>query len=269
MLPNPGFARNSPMNNSSSSAATPALTTSGNGSRLHTSGAKKTWADDAELFAIVRKELFVAVVGDAMDNAGLRRQFLPPQIRPLSNDMVIIGRAMPVLGVSVCADQYPEAHSASMGKAFGLMLEALDDLKRNEVYICTGSLPNHACWGELMSLRATQQEAAGAVCDGYSRDTSAILKQNFPTFSYGPYAQDSLPRYKTVDYRIGIQIGGVRVENGDIVFGDIDGVCIVPKDAVEEVFNAALEKVRGERRVRAAIIDGMPAQEAWDKFGIM
>ena len=230
---------------------------------------KKQWADDHELFAIARKELFVAVVGDAMDKAGLRHQFLPPQIRPLRSDMVVIGRAMPVLGVSVFEGVSPSSRNQFMTQDFGLMLDALDDLKQDEVYVCTGSHPDHACWGELMSLRAGKLGAAGAICDGYSRDTQAILKLDFPTFSYGSYGQDSWPRYKTVDFRLGIEIGNVRIENGDIVFGDIDGVCVVPQAAANDVFNAALEKVRGEKLVRAAILDGMSARQAWDKFGIM
>lgn len=230
---------------------------------------KRKWLDDQELFALVRKELFVAVVGDAMDKAGLRHQFLPPQIRPLRSDMVVIGRAMPVLGVSVFETTYVSSNNPLMAGEFGMMFEALDDLKRDEVYVCTGSRPNHACWGELMSLRAGKLGAAGTVCDGHSRDTHGIQELNFPTFSYGPYGQDSGARYKVVDFRLGIEIGDARIENGDIIFGDIDGVCVVPRAVVDDVFSAALDKARGEKLVRAAIIDGMSARAAWDKYGIM
>lgn len=230
---------------------------------------KRKWSDDEGLFELARKELFVAVVGDVMDKLGFRHQFLPPQVRPLHNDMVVIGRAMPVLGVSVFEPVYKKSHNPFMANEFGLMFEALDDLKRNEVYVCTGSRPIHACWGELMTQRALRLGAVGAVCDGYSRDTNAVLKLDFPTFSFGPYGQDSGPRYKVVDYRLAIRIGDVRIDPGDIIFGDIDGVCVVPKAAVEAVFNAALEKARGEKLVRAAIIKGMSARGAWDRFGIM
>ena len=149
------------------------------------------------------------------------------------------------------------------------MLEALDDLKRNEVYICTGSSPSYALWGELMSTRALKLGAAGAVVDGYSRDTTGILKLNFPTFSHGRYAQDQAPRGKVIDFRVPLQIGEVRVESGDIVFGDLDGVCIVPRAIEQEVFTRALEKARGEKRVKKAIEAGMSARAAFDKFGIM
>ena len=149
------------------------------------------------------------------------------------------------------------------------MLEALDDLKRNEIYICTGSSPTYALWGELMSTRAMKLGAVGAVVDGYSRDTTGILQMNFPTFSYGRYAQDQAPRGKVIDFRVPLEIGGVRVNSGDIVFGDIDGVCIVPREAETEVITKALEKARGEKLVKKAIEGGMSAREAFDKFGIM
>lgn len=227
------------------------------------------WKDDAELFAISRAELFTAVVGDVMDKVGLLHQFLPPPLRPLDPKMVVIGRAMPVLEADWFEPKATGGHSALAGKPFGLMLEALDDLKTNEVYICTGSSPTYALWGELMSTRAMKLGAAGAVVDGYSRDTNGILALQFPTFSYGPYAQDQGPRGKVVDYRVPIELGGVTIAPGDIVFGDIDGVCIVPRKAEEEVFRLALEKARGEKLVRKAIEAGMGAVEAFEKFGIM
>lgn len=229
----------------------------------------KLWHSDEELFALIRNELFTAVVGDVMDKAGLQTQFLPPQIRPLSPNMVTIGRAMTVLEADVFIEESNSKHNPIMSKPFGLMLEALDDLKRNEVYICTGASPTYALWGELMSTRAMQLGAVGAVVNGYSRDTNGILDLNFSTFSYGPYAQDQAPRGKVIDFRVPLEINGVKIADGDIVFGDIDGVCVVPRHAEEEVFMAAVEKARGEKLVRKAIGAGMSAVEAFAKFGIM
>jgi regulator of RNase E activity RraA len=228
---------------------------------------KKMWDTDDELFHLVRKELYTAVVGDIMDKLGYLNQFLPPQIKPLRQEMFIVGRAMPVLE----ADVLPEngVHNSLLKKPFGLMLDALDDLKKNEVYICTGASPSYALWGELMSARAQKLGAAGAVVDGYSRDTHGILKMNFPTFSYGFYARDQAPRGKVIDFRAPIEIKGVRINPGDIVLGDIDGVCIVPAEAGEEVFCRAIEKARGEKTVQKKIEEGMSAREAYDSYGIM
>lgn len=227
------------------------------------------WQSDEELFEITRNELFTAVVGDVMDKLGLLHQFLPPQIRPARADMVTIGRAMTVLEADIFAELSGNKNNPVMAKPFGLMLEALDDLKPNEVYICTGASPTYALWGELMSTRAMKLGAVGAVVNGYSRDTNGILELNFPTFSYGPYAQDQAPRGKVVDFRVQLEIEGVRISSGDLVFGDIDGVCVIPRQAEEEVFVKALEKARGEKTVRKAIEAGMSAADAFAKFGIM
>ena len=241
----------------------------------------KSWENDTKLFALAKRELFTAVVGDVMDKLGFQKQFLPPQIQPLAVDMVTIGRAMTVLE----ADCYQESSSKPssgtspettsdqknpvMSKPFGLMFEALDDLKPNEIYICTGASPTYALWGELMTVRAKILEAAGAVVNGYARDTNEILTLDFPVFAYGSYAQDQGPRGKVIDYRVPIEIEGVRIQPGDIVFCDRDGVCIVPQAAEVEIFMAALEKARGEKTVKEAIENGMSASEAFATYGIM
>lgn len=227
------------------------------------------WQTEAELFALIRRELFTAVVGDVMDKLGLQRQFLPPRIQPLRQDMVVLGRAMPVLTADVFSDAEPSQAGGAMAQAFGLMLTALDDLKPNEVYVCTGGSPRYALWGELMSTRALKLGAAGAVLNGYARDADGILRLNFPAFAYGRYAQDQGPRGKVIDFRVSVEIEGVRVRPGDYVFGDGEGVLIVPEDAAEESFSRALEKARGEKLVKKALEDGMSASDAFQKFGIM
>lgn len=229
----------------------------------------KEWNDDKELVSLIKGELYTAVVGDIMDKMGYTHQFLPPHIRPLRDDMFVAGRAMTVLEADVYDNQGTSGTNPVLKRSFGLMLEALDDLKEGEIYICSGSSPSYALWGELMSARAMQCKAAGAVVNGYSRDMKGILALNFPCFSYGPYAQDQAPRGKVIDYRVPIEIEGVLVNDGDMLVGDIDGVCVVPRQIEEEVFTRALEKARGERIVLKKIQEGMKARDAFDKFGIM
>lgn len=225
----------------------------------------RAWRDDAELFQLVRAELFSAVVGDVMDQLGLLRQFLPPRIRPLDPTLRVLGRALPVR----VADLPEDAPAGGADPPFGRMLEALDDLRPNEVYLCAGGSPKYALWGELMSVRALRLGAAGAVVDGYYRDSDGVLGLGFPTFGFGAYAQDQGPRGKVVAYRSRLTVGDVAVDPGDIVFGDRDGVCVVPRQCEEEVFVRALEKARGERTVRLALEAGMSAREAFAKYGIL
>lgn len=232
-----------------------------------TYGQDRLWVTDDGLFNIVRKELYTAVVGDIMDKLGLLHQFLSPRIKPLKEDMFVVGRAMTVLEADVFSEESNK--NPVLAKPFGLMLEALDDLKKNEVYICAGASPTYALWGELMSTRAMMLGAAGAVVDGYSRDTNGIMHLNFPTFSYGRYAQDQAPRGKVIDFRVPLEMNGVKINPGDIVVGDNDGVCIVPREAEAEVFAKAIEKARGEKMVQKKIQEGMSAKEAFEKYGIM
>ena len=227
------------------------------------------WKTDDELFTLMRERLFPAVVGDILDTLGYLRQFLHPHIRPVASHMVIAGRAMPVLETLCFAAVEEQGKLALSRQPFGLLFEALDDLRPNEVYVATGCAPQFALWGGLMTTRALHLKAAGAVLDGYSRDTSEVLELGLPVFSYGGYAQDQGPRGKVVDYRVGVEISGVRVNPGDIVFGDRDGVLIIPKEAEEEAIRKALEKASSESAVRTAIQNGMSTVEAFKTFGIM
>ena len=227
-----------------------------------------SWQNDDELFELIEKELFVAVVGDILDRLNLRHQFLPPDIKPIRNDMILIGRAMTVLVVDYPGD-YVDGQTEWGQMPFGLLFRALDDLKRNEVYVCTGGSPTYALWGELMSTRAIHLESRGAILDGYSRDTEGVLKLNFPTFSYGGYAQDAGARSRVIDYRIPIEIGQVSIQPGDLIMGDRDGVLVIPKRVEEEAITLALEKARTENLVRKAIENGMASEEAWNTYGVM
>ena len=94
---------------------------------------KYTWKNDDELFALIKRYLFTAVVGDVMDKQGCFHQFLPPEIQPLKEEMVVVGRAMPVLEADTYIEISPSGMNPVMAKPFGLMLEALDSLKNNEV----------------------------------------------------------------------------------------------------------------------------------------
>jgi regulator of RNase E activity RraA len=214
----------------------------------------------------MRGRLFTAVVGDVLDSAGFHRQFLPAHIRPLVPEMVVVGRAMPLLEADIDPASADDTDTAD----FGLMLRALDDLKTGEVYICTGGTPDYALWGGLMSTRAMHLGAAGAVVDGYHRDTREIVALGFPTFSSGAYAQDQRKRGRVVDFRLAITYAnGCRVAPGDVIFGDLDGIVVIPKDAAADIVAAALAKVDGEDHVRAMILAGESTEAAFKKTGIM
>jgi regulator of RNase E activity RraA len=218
------------------------------------------WNNAEQLFTLIRSELYTPVVGDILDQHERYHQFLPQAIRPLDPCMVVVGHAMPVLQAQVFGPQE---------KPFGRMTEALDALKPGEVYVATGGAINCANWGEIMTAAAKARGAVGAVVNGYHRDTPKVLEQDFPAFSRGCYAQDSAARMQVIDFRCAIEIGQVSVQPGDLVFGDIDGVLVVPADLIEPVITAALEKARAEKLVRQEIEQGLSATAAFEKYGVL
>lgn len=229
----------------------------------------KYYNNFSELKELANSELFPALVGDVMDQMGYLHQFLPPELKPVDSKSIVFGKAMPVLEADVFAEQLEKSNNSYINKPFGIMFEALDSLQEDEVYVCTGSSFSYALWGGLMSTRAMKLKSSGAIVNGFSRDTNEVLRLGFPVFSRGTYAQDQGPRGKVIDYRVSIEIAGVRINPGDILYGDLDGVVVIPQEIQDEVFDKALEKARGEKLVLEALQDGMSTVDAFDKFGIM
>ena len=217
------------------------------------------WKNDEELFALLRTALYTPVVGDVLDSLGFCHQFLPAAVRPLRDDMVVAGRAMPVLIADVDGPQ---------NAPFGKLSEALDQLAAGEVYVATGTL-RCASWGEIMTAAARTRGRNGAVINGFHRDTWRVLEQNWPVFSRGAFAQDARVRSQVVDYRCRIEIQNVAVNPGDLIMGDIDGVLVIPRAVETEVISRALEKARAEKTVRREIEAGTPSTAVFEKYGIL
>lgn len=218
------------------------------------------WNDENDKYTLIKEKLYTPVVGDILDGMGYYHQFLPQNIRPLKGNMKLAGKAMTVLMIDVYGPQK---------KPFGYLTEALDQLQENEIYIATGGSMRCAYWGELLTATARTRKAVGAVVNGWHRDTPQVLEQNWPVFSCGCYAQDSSVRTQVIDFRCDIEIGQVTVHDGDLIFGDIDGVLVIPVQVADEVIEKALEKAAGEKVVRKAIEGGMSATDAFARYGIL
>lgn len=218
------------------------------------------WKNDDEMFQLMRTELYTAIVGDVLDTRSQRHQFLPARCRPLRANMVVAGRAMTVLEADVFHEPDPP---------FGLMLEALDSLRPNEIYMAAGCSARYALWGELMSTAARARGATGAVIAGYTRDTHGILALDFPVFCYGSYAQDQRGRGQVIAYRVPIEVNTVLVRPGDILFGDVDGVLVIPREIEAEVVTEALERSREEKKAKQELAEGRLATEVFRTYDIL
>lgn len=217
-------------------------------------------SEDHERFALIRSKLYTPVIGDVLDQLDRRHQFLGPGLVPLEPDMVVVGRAMPVLVAPVFGVQE---------RPFGRLTEALDQLIEGEVYVAAAAGIACAAWGEILTATARMRGATGAVIDGFHRDTPQILTQNWPVFSRGAYAQDSSVRSAVLDYRVPVEINGVTVAPGDLIVADRDGVLVVPADVEQEVLERALAKASTENLVLAAILGGLSSTEAFAQYGVL
>jgi len=215
---------------------------------------------EKDRFDLIRSTLYTPVIGDILDTLGYFHQFLPQAIQPVQQNMRIVGRALPV--------QIADAWGPQL-VPFGKMTEALDSIQPFDIYIATGGSMNCAAWGEIMTATGKVRKGAGAILDGFHRDTPRVLEQNWPVFSRGRYAQDAGVRSKVVDFGCRIEIGGVAINPGDLIVADLDGVIVVPRSVEEQVIELALAKATGEKVVRKAIEAGMSSTEAFRKFGIL
>ncbi len=221
----------------------------------------RQWENDTELFDMMEEQLYAAVISDALDAAGFRGQALQHTIRPLLPETVVVGRAMPVL----CMDVYEIPD-----EPYQQEIAAVDSLKQDDVLVCSTNGSTRICfWGELLSTAARVRGARGAVIDGFIRDVRKIMEMRFPIFTTGISPIDSNGRGEVVAYNVTIECGGVTVNPGDIVFGDADGVVIIPQAIEMKIITAALQKVKSENSTRDALREGATLREVYDKYGIL
>ena len=213
------------------------------------------------LLDLVRDRLYSGVLSDVLDGLGLRDQAMAARLRPVWTDAVVVGRAHTVLTVDVF-ETGPDPYRRE--------IEAVDSLKPDDVLVAaTGPSTRTGLWGELLSTAALRRGARGAVIDGYVRDVRRITEMRFPVFSTGMIPVDSGGRSVVVDHGIPVECGGVLVREGDLVFGDIDGLVVVPRDAEREAIRRALAKMEGEDRTRAALEKGMSLAEVYARYGLL
>jgi regulator of RNase E activity RraA len=153
---------------------------------------------------------------------------------------------------------------------YELEIRLVDDLKPGEVPVfACGASGRIAPWGELLSTACRARGAAGCVTDGLVRDVRAIRAMRFPVFAGGIGPLDTKGRGKVVAIDVPVECGGVAIRPGDLVFGDADGVVVVPREIEGEILRAAFEKVAGEDRTRAALERGEKLADVFARLGVL
>lgn len=215
-------------------------------------------------FAALKTRLYSAVLSDVLDGFGRKNQAMRPFVRPLDEDLVLFGRARTGL--------YMNTYAVAEGEnPYEVEIALVDDLKPGDVAVfgCDGPTDRIAPWGELLSTAARQRGAAGCVTDGLVRDVRHIRRMQFPVFHGGIGPLDSKGRGKMMAMDVPIQCGGAPVASGDLVFGDVDGVVVIPQDIAADVIAAALERIEGENETRKHLEQGYLLREVYEKFGVL
>jgi regulator of RNase E activity RraA len=212
-------------------------------------------------YAPFRDQLYSAVLADVLDSLGHRTNALPPNVRPLNPAWRVFGRAVTLTVVPVAAEP---AHP------YAVEMECIDSLKPGDVLVGTTCGDNSsALWGELLSTASRAHGAAGVILDGLTRDARKILELDFPVFATGYSPLDSKGRLDATCFNQPMRIGDCVVHHGDLVFGDIDGVVVVPQSLAEAALKKAIEKVQGENTVRDELAKGRSVREVFAEFGIL
>lgn len=219
--------------------------------------------DIAGLVLECRERLNSAAISDSLDSFGYHHQVLAPGIRAVDPSLVLCGFAR--VGIYT-----PIYHDDANTNVYEHEIALVDSLNQDEVpvVICHG-LTRISPWGELLSERSVYLGAAGILTDGSVRDTSRIRALKFPVYSAGTNPVDTKYRGKLTLFDVPGEIAGVRIESGDLVFGDLDGIVVVPRAILHEVLEKALVKVSAENIVRDEIRAGGKLVDLFAKHGIL
>lgn len=208
--------------------------------------------------------LSAALLSDVLDDLGLRGQALRPFVRPLDEGRALCGFAR--------TGRYEPVDAVEPGRnPYALEMDLIDSLQPGEVAVlaCEGPTERIAPWGELLSTAARARGAAGCLTDGLVRDVRQIRAMGFPVFAGGIGPLDTKGRAEMVEADRPVTIAGVRIEPGDLVFGDVDGCVSVPSRVAAEAVARALAKASAEDGTRDALLAGESLRAVFDRFGVL
>lgn len=191
-------------------------------------------------------------MSDALDRHGLGGQVLG--LAPLEPSYRLVG---PAYTVRMCPG----------GSSGGTVGDYIDDVPAGAVVVVdNGGRVDVSVWGELLTTTAHLRGLAGTVIHGVCRDVPRSLELRYPIFSRGRFMRTGKGRVVATEYRAPVSLGEVRVEAGDLILGDADGVIVVPRERLAEVLATALEIGSTEEEIRLAVTNGMRLDEARRRF---
>jgi 4-hydroxy-4-methyl-2-oxoglutarate aldolase len=197
-------------------------------------------------------KLDTATVSDALDRFGIVGQCY--QIKPRDPKFRMAGRAYTLL----CGP-------ASVPP--GTVGDYIDDVQPGQVVVIdNGGRLNATIWGDILTETAFAKKVAGTVIDGLCRDTALCMELGYPVFTRDHWMRTGKDRVQVEATNVPVTIGEARVQPGDILRGDADGVVVIPKEHEDKVLAAAEEIEEAENAIRKAVRGGMRLDEARKQF---
>lgn len=213
------------------------------------------------------KKLYTGAVYDVLDHMGYPNQALANSMKPVRQDMVLAGPAFTIKGFSdIKGDEdlrTRRIHLFNDMRSLGCPLIDTRDCSMDT---------QAAHYGEMNAVLGKASGVIGAVVDGGCRDTGLILRDDFPVFCHYQTPVEAFMRWSYYDWQMPIGLRGalssiVKVYPGDFLFGDLDGVVVIPREHVVKVLEETERLVRIENQARAEFASGADPVEIYKKYG--
>ena len=146
-------------------------------------------------------------------------------------------------------------------------LKTYENIHDGEIIVVENESPSFAYFGELNGNLAIRSGAEATIVGGVTRDYLAVLNLDYPVFSKGYCCKDVRGRSTYESQNKPIQIDGVRIEQGDLIYGDVNGIVVIPKTIEAEVMRKAIKSVSTEKNVLSRIIGSEDAFGIYEEEG--
>jgi regulator of RNase E activity RraA len=209
-------------------------------------------------FDVLKGILSTALISDVLDELGLEGM-LSHHFQPNFFEAKLFGRAKTIKVEKIKDGEDPEGIYKG--------LDIFDTIEKGDVIIVSNEVKDLAYWGELNSNLAIRAGAVGSIVDSVTRDNFYTRKLGYPVFAKGRYAKDIKSRGIIKELNVPVEVDGILIRPGDLIFADIDGVIVIPQEYAEKVINKALEVAENEKDIIANVSKGVPAKELVKKHG--
>lgn len=218
---------------------------------------------ELHMFKFMQKTFYSAALSDILDEHDYPNCAVSPfsGIRPLFEYAVVVGRARTLLNAP---------QKTGRDDPYRLAIELMDSLQPGDVPVACSTEPiETGIMGELSATAMNSRGAMGCLVDGFTRDTRNLIIMEFPVFAKGSSPIDTTDRVAVIEYDCEVTFGGRKLNAGQIVFADLDGIILIPKQVEMEIIQATAQRILTEGKVRQELGDGKKVRDVWDKYHVM